>query len=116
MEKKYSIGLTIFLILFLGVLMYADRAGYEYKKEKIAQEAEENKVITTQGNADKKEIYYLTELNGYVVVFKEDKNSLFEYTNILVEDLPEELQKEIRNWKRMDGLKSVYGFLENYSS
>lgn len=115
MEKKYSIGLTVALILFVVLMMFIDKTGYEYMEEQSRAKAENNTVIT-QGNASKEEIYYLAELNGYVAVYYEDKNTVFEYTNILLEDLPEKLQEEIKNWKQLEGSESVYGFLENYSS
>ena len=60
--------------------------------------------------------YYLKELNGYVVVYLSDKKTVYEYTDISLEDLPENLQKEIQNGKYIETSESLYGFLENYSS
>ena len=54
--------------------------------------------------------------NGYVIVYLDDQTSIYEYTNIRVEELPEELQNEIREGKRLEGKDKLYGFLENYSS
>ena len=42
------------------------------------------------------EVYYLKNRNGYVIVYLDDQTSIYEYTNIRVEELPEELQNEIR--------------------
>ena len=72
--------------------------------------------IATKGNATKEEIYYLKEVDGYVVVYKEDKETIFEVTSIRVEALPEEIKAEVRNEKKIEGTKKLYGFLENYSS
>ena len=51
-----------------------------------------------------------------VIVYLDDQTSIYEYTNIRVEELPEELQNEIREGKRLEGKDKLYGFLENYSS
>ena len=47
---------------------------------------------------------------------KEDKETIFEVTSIRVESLPEEIKAEVRNEKKIEGTKKLYGFLENYSS
>lgn len=62
------------------------------------------------------EIYYLRELNGRVMVYREDKNTLFEPTQILLSSLPKELQKEIAEGKYLPSKEALYSFLENYSS
>lgn len=59
--------------------------------------------------------YYLMEEEGKVVVYKGDKSTVFEPTEILVESLPKELQKEIRQGKFIDTEEELYNFLENYS-
>ena len=46
----------------------------------------------------------------------EKKKTVYEYTDISLEDLPENLQKEIQNGKYIETSESLYGFLENYSS
>lgn len=51
-----------------------------------------------------------------MIVYLDDQTSIYEYTNIRVEELPEELQNEIREGKRLEGKDKLYGFLENYSS
>lgn len=56
------------------------------------------------------------EVNGYVVVYLSDKKTPYEYTDIKYDDLPAELRDEIRNGKYVEDAKSLYGFLENYSS
>lgn len=118
MEKKYSIGFGVIVILFVLVLIVANKAGYSYMQKKSIEVIEETEkiTVTTQGNASKEEIYYLAELNGYVVVYCEDKSTIYEYTNILVEELPTEVQTELENWKQIEGIQQLYGFLENYSS
>ena len=72
--------------------------------------------VAADGQALKDDCYYLKELNGYVVVYLSDKKTVYEYTDISLEDLPENLQKEIQNGKYIETSESLYGFLENYSS
>ena len=60
--------------------------------------------------------YYLAEKNGYVVVYLSDKKTVYEYTDILFRDLPEDLQAEIETGKPVENTELLYGFLENYSS
>lgn len=113
MKRKYSIALVICIVIVLGILGY----GYQQRVKKI-KESEETKqeTIHTQAKAEKDEGFYLAELNGYLVVYREDKKTIYEYTNILVADLPENVQEEILEWKKMDSIQELYGFLENYSS
>ena len=56
-----------------------------------------NTSVAADGQALKDDCYYLKELNGYVVVYLSDKKTVYEYTDISLEGLPENLQKEIQN-------------------
>lgn len=60
--------------------------------------------------------YYLAAENGYVTVYYSDKKTVYEYTNIDIDHLPEELKGEIVNGKNIATLDELYNFLENYSS
>lgn len=113
MKRKYSIALVLCLVLVLGLLGF----GYNQRVKKIKEsEKTRQETINTQGKAEKEEGFYLAELNGYIVVYREDKKTIYEYTNILVADLPENLQEEILDWKKINSIQELYGFLENYSS
>ena len=98
MKNKYGIGFLLFLIL----VVFGITCAYQLSLNK--------------GQALKDDCYYLKELNGYVVVYLSDKKTVYEYTDISLEDLPENLQKEIQNGKYIETSESLYGFLENYSS
>lgn len=130
MEKKYGIGMAVVALLIVVALSFAYSAEYKYEErlsaakakkvkeelpEKIKTEPKED-TVSTQGDAKKEDIYYLAELNGYVVVYKYDQKTVFEYTNIPMENLPEELREEIQAGKMVEGTQKLYGFLENYSS
>lgn len=113
MKRKYSIGIVCGMLLVCSALFLTNETEVESLEN---NEPLKNQSITTQGEAEKEEIFYLQELNGYIVVYKEDKKTIFEYTNINIEELPHTLAKEIREWKRIDGEMELYGFLENFSS
>jgi len=110
MKTRYGIGLIIFISIVLYLSFYT--IGENEKSEEVKTE----QTIETDGDARKETCYYLLEKNGYVVVVEADKKTPFEYTDILLEDLPDLLQKEIRNGKYVDTKEELYGFLENYSS
>ncbi len=125
MQKKYGIILTFSLFAFLAVLSLGYREEYKYlvrKSQNPSETQSENQsgdaLLQVQGTAEKEEeqSYYLTILNGYVVVFRSDRQTLFEYTDIPLADLPTELQNELKKGKIIIGEEKLYGFLENYSS
>lgn len=125
MQKKYGVILTLSLFAFLAVLSLGYREEYKYlvrKSQNPSETQSENQsddtLLQVQGTAEKEEqqSYYLTILNGYVVVFRSDRQTLFEYTDIPLADLPTELQNELKKGKIIIGEEKLYGFLENYSS
>lgn len=124
MGKKYGIGLFTIALVLMAVVTYGYRAEYRYsqelveegKKEQTENSISQEKTVSTQGNAQKDELYYLKDLNGYVVVYMNDRTTVYEYTNILISDLPDTYQNEIKNGMIIEGTEKLYGFLENYSS
>ena len=88
----------------------------EGEKEQTENSISQQKTVSTQGDAQKDELYYLKDLNGYVVVYMNDRTTVYEYTNILISDLPDTYQNEIKNGMIIEGTEKLYGFLENYSS
>ena len=125
MQKKYGVILTFSLFAFLAVLSLGYREEYKYlvrKSQNPSETQSENQsddtLLQVQGTAEKEDeqSYYLTILNGYVVVFRSDRQTLFEYTDIPLADLPTELQNELKKGKIIIGEEKLYGFLENYSS
>ena len=125
MQKKYGVILTFSLFAFLAVLSLGYREEYKYlvrKSQNPSETQSENQsddtLLQVQGTAEKEEeqSYYLTILNGYVVVFRSDRQTLFEYTDIPLADLPTELQNELKKGNIIIGEEKLYGFLENYSS
>lgn len=60
--------------------------------------------------------YYLVEENGCVTVYYIDQKTVYEYTNILVEMLPEDIREQVQHGKYITDEDSLYDFLETYTS
>ena len=127
MKKKYGIGfLVVLCIILIGVSVVYDVSYRSAKKREEARlkteqtqaesSAKTQAAVEAKGKAVEDDGYYLAEKNGYVVVYLSDKKTVYEYTNILFRDLPEDLQAEIETGKPIENTELLYGFLENYSS
>lgn len=123
MKKRYSIGYFAAAMVIVVAISGAYQISYENAKERAReaappaeQEIKETPAVATEGEALKEDCYYLMEVNGYVVVYLSDKKTAYEYTSILIEDLPVTLQNEVKNGKYIENTESLYGFLENYTS
>lgn len=108
MKKRYSIGLFILtiIIVFLFILIY--RLSYQKALSDNEQRLADTKEI--------EECYYIKNTDGYVTVYTNDKKTVYEYTSILVEELPQEIQEELEDGRKVKTIGEIYGFLENYSS
>lgn len=123
-NKKYSIGFLIAglaaMLLVSGAYQISYNTAVEHaKEEKVVpekKEPEETESVSVEGEATEDYCYYLLEVNGYVVVYLNDKKTIYEYTSIDVESLPVLLQNEVKNGKYIKDIEELYGFLENYSS
>lgn len=123
-NKKYSIGFLIAglaaMLLVSGAYQISYNTAVEHaKEEKVVpekKEPEEAESVSVEGEATEDYCYYLLEVNGYVVVYLNDKKTIYEYTSIDVESLPVLLQNEVKNGKYIKDIEELYGFLENYSS
>ena len=114
MKTKFRIGLFLLLIVSLYLVYGSINSANENKK--ICENAIEKESVPADSHTLQKDCYYLCNKNGYVVVYLSDKKTPYEYTDILVSDLPNDLAAEIKNGKYIKNLEELYGFLENYSS
>lgn len=60
--------------------------------------------------------YYLMVADHFIVVYREDKQTLYMNTDILLESLNETLQAEVMQGKYVETEEELYNFLESYSS
>lgn len=88
----------------------------EEKNEKLAENRTEVQEVKESLNVVEPYEYILLEEKGYVAVYHTDRKTLYASTDILVSELPEELQKEIEEGKYIGSEEQLYNFLENYSS
>ena len=62
------------------------------------------------------ESFYLMVADHFVIVYKEDKQTIYMNTDILLENLSSDLQEEIIAGKYIENEQELYNFLESYSS
>ncbi|MBE5868137.1 MAG: hypothetical protein E7293_04145 [Lachnospiraceae bacterium] len=60
--------------------------------------------------------FYLCVENNYVIVYLEDKKTVYLTTDILLDTLPESLQQQIIGYLLIEDEQELYNFLESYSS
>ena len=60
--------------------------------------------------------YYLVVEDHFIVVYEEDRQRLHMNTDILLENLDDELKAEIIQGKYIESEEELYNFLESYSS
>ena len=60
--------------------------------------------------------FYLMVADHFIVVYEQDKKTLYMNTDILLENLKEDLQAEIMKGKYIESEEELYHFLESYSS
>ena len=60
--------------------------------------------------------FFLKEEEGQVVVYHEDQKTPYEYTGILIDNLPEEEKQKLKEGFFVKDEKELYSMLENFSS
>lgn len=121
MKTRYIIGFSAVFFIFFLLLTAGYRMSYEHVMEKQAVKDEilGTESIAAEGDAvnnDDNGKYILRELQGYVAVYLEDEKTIFEITDIPVSTLPQEVQQEVAEGKKIESVSELYAFLENYSS
>lgn len=64
----------------------------------------------------KPEGFYLMVADHFIVVYEEDKSTIYMNTDIVLDLLPDSLQREIVEGKYVASEEELYLFLESYSS
>lgn len=121
MKRKYSVG--IFILFLMALLFVTGSQKFMQIQGQEAQDMEQEEQlqpsaesVVTDGHALKDDCFFLKEANGYVVVYLSDGKTVYEYTDISYEELPEKIKMEVSNGKYIEDQEELYGFLENYSS
>lgn len=110
MRKIYSIGFFVLTLLLVIAFSFAYRMSNQHAKDEAKQE------LKAKTQVDVETCYYIKEKDGYVIVYEGDEKTVYEYTSILVNSLPFEMQELLKKGIKVDSLSQIYGFLENYSS
>lgn len=110
MRKKYGIGFLVVTIALVFILSLAYRISYNNAKEKYEDGVGKSSGEETESH------YYIKENNGYVIVYESDQKTVYEYTTIRVDELPDKIRESVREGIKVDSIGQIYGFLENYSS
>ncbi len=121
MRTKYRIGFFALLFLLICLLGIGYQVSYQYVMDRHQTNAEQRKQeetesILTKGDAEKNDGYYIAELQGYIVVYLSDQSTIYEFTDIPIQELPDDLKAEVKKQKYVKTAKELYAFLENYSS
>ena len=109
------------LCFYMGYQMIQDYQEQEKTREYlVSEETEQEEKVTEEElaitNMNIPYEYVIVEEEGYLLVYMQDLETIYMYTNIRLAELSESLQEEIRIGKPFKDLKELYDFLENYSS
>ena len=74
------------------------------------------KIVRVYDTTEEQNGYYIMAVNQEVWIFKEDKETLYFKTDLVLDDLPEKVRMEVIEGKYMNSEVKVYHFLESYSS
>lgn len=109
--KKFNVkGFLFFtLVLVIGLLI-----GYEAREFTLTKE---NTNLASQQEAPKETYeYLLMARNDYVVVYLPDAKTIFEYTDIPLSTLPQDVKAQLTTGLPMKDEAELYDFLESYTS
>lgn len=114
--RRAIYGFTVGVFLF--VISTAFYCTYQVSQLKAQvqelQTEREDALRANTGAAD--EGYVLKAAGGCVWVYEGDGETVYESTEILLNSLPDKLQREILAGKHLSTELELYSFLENYSS
>ena len=114
--KKYMIGFFSVLFLITGCLIAGYQVSYNNLLENEKNDSIQTRRSSAKGESVSDDAYYLKELHGYVAVYLQDGTTLYETTSLSVNNLPDEVQQDLKNGIYLKSAEELYGFLENYSS
>lgn len=113
------------LLSLQGPMMLPIRqASLEQAREQEEKEQQERAIEAARKEASAEAVrdeteaylYYLLFEAGHVKIYLGDRETLYEETEITLEDLPDDLKEEVLRGKGLKSPGELYDFLENYSS
>lgn len=125
---NYKVGIGIFAALMLVCLCYVGSYQHFYGNEEGSEQmmsgdfqaepanAGQGSRLEEQTKKEHEHPFYVKLENGLVTIYEEDKKTVFEYTDIRLYHMTDELKSELENGKYIYGVRALYDFLENYMS
>ncbi len=110
---KYILAITV-VLMFIGLYVY----GYNYGKGsdndniRMKQEIDANNPVIN----DTIYKYYICAENNYIVVYKEDRKTVYMDTGISIDSISVEDAKMIKNGIPVEDITTLYRYLESYTS
>ena len=109
-------------VIFIGVFLSVQRSSIPQKEQKGVELVEtepsrpEELDKTVILKAEDRNETVLVDHNNYVAVYQLPERTIYEYTDVIMDVLPEETREEIRKGKYLRNAEELYNFLENYTS
>ena len=104
MKKNFRITILTVVFLFTFIMIFLFEISHQHSIDQKAQVPKEQSG------------YYIMDRDGYITVYEADKTTVFEYSTIQTNQLPYQVQLQVKEGMKAENLEQVYGFLENYSS
>lgn len=76
----------------------------------------ETEMAVESASIQKNYEYVVVEEDGYLTVYHADLKTKYMDTDITMQELGKDMQKEIQEGKKFENAEDLYNFLENYSS
>ena len=131
--KTWRICLAVIAVvaaaIFIGVIVSVqgsstpqkEQRGVELVETETPQTETENETVASEPDtaavtAEETYEYVLVDHNNYVAVYQLPERTIYEYTDVIMDVLPEEIREEIRRGKYLRNEEELYNFLENYTS
>lgn len=116
-------------VIFIGVFLTVQRSSIPQKEQKGVElvetepsrpeELDKTVILKAEDRnetAEESYEYVLVDHNNYVAVYQLPERTIYEYTDVIMDVLPEETREEIRKGKYLRNEEELYNFLENYTS
>lgn len=107
MKKRNIIGICLFIA---GAVIF-----FWYLVEKDQKISEKTLVNSETISVSAQPHYYMKIQGSQIVIFNHD-HSVYEYTDLEPEFLPEEVLQELYEGKQFESQEELYEFLETYTS
>lgn len=124
-----AVAAVVAAAIFIGVAVSVQRSstpqkeqrGVELVETETPQTETENETVASEPDtaavtAEETYEYVLVDHNNYVAVYQLPERTIYEYTDVIMDVLPEEIREEIRRGKYLRNEEELYNFLENYTS